>query len=149
MNTLQQVTEETLKFEAVFSDAPLNQYFSYKELKERTGLIMNEQNKSYMRSALRRLKLPYEVRRGDGIILVGGENAVRIAAHTVIRVDNAVRKGEKTTKQITVKTYHLLNETEKKHISFLSALFGSIRSYSNNAKQIFSQQSLIAGERIS
>jgi hypothetical protein len=148
MQTIQQVSQKTLKFESIFTDAPLNQYFSYKELQERTGFEMSDRNKTYMRSALRRLKLPYEVRRGDGIVLVGEKNAIRIAAYKVIRIDNAVRSGEKTTKQISIKTYHLLTEPERKNINFLSALFGSIRSYSNNAKKIFNHQPLIIGERI-
>jgi hypothetical protein len=78
MQTIQQVSQQTLKFESIFTDAPLNQYFSYKELQERTGFEMSDRNKTYMRSALRRLKLPYEVRRGDGIVLVGEKNAIRI-----------------------------------------------------------------------
>jgi hypothetical protein len=149
MKTIQQVSERTLKFESVFSEASLNQYFSYNELKKLTGIEMTDRNKTYMRSALRRLKLPYEVRRGEGIVLVGEKNAVRIAAHRVIQIDNAVKKGAKTTKEITVKTYHLLTEPEKKHINFLSALFGSIRSYSSNAKRIFAQKPLISGGSIS
>ena len=149
MKTIQQVSEKTLKFEAVFKDASLNQHFSYKELHDRTGLIMTERNKQFMRSALKRLKLPYEVRRGEGIILVGEKNAIRIAAYKVIKIDNAVKRGEKTTKQITAKTYHLLQEPEKKHINFLSALFGSIRSYSSTAQKMFKQQPLIIGERVS
>jgi len=149
MQSIQQVSQQTLKFEAVFSDAPLNQYFSYKELQERTGIEMSDRNKAYMRSALRRLKFPYEVRKGDGIVLVGEKNAIRIAAHKIVRIDNAVKRGEKTTKQISVKTYHLLTDQERKNINYLAALFGSIRSYSNNAKKIFYQQPLKIGERIS
>lgn len=146
--TIQEVSNETLKLEEIFSSATPGEFFSYQSLQQLSNVRMDERGKCYMRSALKRLKLPYEVVIGSGIKILSVENASRIVINKVVKIDNSIKRAEKTTKNVRAKVYDQLPEPEKKNIDFLGALFGTIRSYSTSAKRIFSRQQLKAGEII-
>lgn len=146
--TIQAVSEATLKLGGLFNSVEPGREFSYKQIQELTGVTMDNAGKSYMRSALKRLKLPYEIIRGEGIKILSVDNASRIVVDKVIKVDNAIKRAAKTTKQVSDRMYDQLPEAEKKNINFLGALFGTIRAYSINAKRIFSKPQLKAGEEI-
>ena len=148
MYTIQDVSTNTLKIEALISASPSGKYFSYSDLQKTTGIQMDENGKSHLRSALRRLKMPYETIQGEGIRLLSPENASKIVVRSVVRIDNSIKKAEKTTKHVRNKVFNELTEDEKKNINFLSALFGTIRSYSTSAKRIFDTQNLKVGDKI-
>ncbi len=148
MYTLQDVSANTLKLENIFSSAIEGQYFSYKELQQLTNVVMDNKGKTYIYSALRRLKLPYETVRGEGIKLLSKDNATRIVIGKIIKTDNSIKRAEKTTKQVKDRVYEQLTEPEKKNIIFLGTLFGTIRSYSQSAKRIFNNKPLLIGEKI-
>lgn len=148
MHSIQQTSAETLKLETLLSNASKGNYFSYKDLQKLTGVLMDNRGKTFMRSALRRLKMPYEVVKGEGIKLLCSDNASRIVVTKVIKIDNSVKRADKTTKQVRDKVYNELTETEQKNINFLSALFGTIRSYSQSAKKIFYSEPLKIGTHV-
>lgn len=144
--SIQQVSEETLKIENIFRSATPGQFFSYEELGRLAELKMDNKGKQFMRSALRRLKMPYEVISGMGIKTLSAQNGTKIIVNSVVKVDNSIKKAEKTTKQVRARVYDELTEPEQKNINFLSALFGTIRSYSTNAKKIFHKEQIKIGE---
>lgn len=148
MNSIQKVSEETLKIEALLTNAEKGKFFSYTELQDLTGVIMNNRGKGFMRTALKRLKQPYECIKGTGIKLLSSENASRIVVNRVVKIDNSVKKADKITRQVHEKVYDELTEAEQKNIKFLGALFGTIRSYSQSAKRIFYSTPLKIGDRI-
>lgn len=149
MRTIQEVSEQTLKLEAVFSSSPTGEFFTYEQLQELTQVAMDNRGKAFMRTALKRLKLPYETERGEGIKLLSKDNASRIVATKVIKIDNSVKRAEKTTKHIMSNAvFEELTESEKKGINFIGALFATIRSYSQSAKKIFYSKPLIVGEKV-
>lgn len=148
MNTIQDVSVNTLKLEGIFSSATAGEYFSYQNLQQLSGVRMDNRGKQYIKSALRRLKLPYETVRGQGIRLLSKDNATKIVVRDVIRIDNSIKKAEKTTRQVKDRVYEQLTEGERKNINFLGALFGSIRSYSQSAKRIFKNDPLKIGEKV-
>lgn len=135
-NFLQEVSEQTLKLEKVLSTATPGEYFTYKQLQELSGVTMNEKGKQYMRSAFSRLKLDYEVRPGEGVTVLSPDNAMRIIAHRVIKIDNSVKKAEKVTKQVQKRVYNELSDVDKKQINVLAGFFGTIRTWSNSAKKL-------------
>lgn len=146
--TIQEVSKETLKLEGIFSTATPGEFFSYEMLQKLSNVKMDERGKSYMRSALKRLKLPYEVIIGNGIKILSAKNASQIVINKVVKIDNSIKRAEKTTKQVRARVYNQLTEPEQKNINFLGALFGTIRSYSASAKRIFSKEPLKIGERV-
>lgn len=144
--SIQEVSKETLQLENVFRSANPGEFFLYSELQKLTGVKMDETGKTYMRSALKRLKLPYEVIRGKGVAVLSPKNATNIVIHKVVKVDTAIKRAEKTTKQVRERVYNELTEPEQKNINFLGALFGTIRSYSQSAKKIFGKKPVMIGE---
>lgn len=148
MNTIQDVSANTLKLEGIFVSAKSGEYFTYQQLQELSGVRMDNRGKGYIKSALRRMKMPYETVRGQGIKLLSKDNATKIVVRDVIRIDNSIKKAEKTTNQVRQKVYDQLTEVERKNINFLGALFGSIRSYSQSAKRIFRNDTPKIGDKI-
>jgi hypothetical protein len=147
--TIQEISQETLKLENIFASATAGEFFAYNQLQMLTEITMDNKGKAYMRSALCRLKLPYECERGNGIKVLSPQNATRIIVSRVVKIDNSIKRAEKTTTQVKNRVYDELTEPEQKNILFLSALFGTIRSYSSNAKRIFAAPSLTVGSKVS
>lgn len=148
MNTIQEVSESTLKFEALFSGAGNGTFFSYGDLYEKTKILMDNKGKTYMRSALHRLKLPYETVSGQGIRLLSKENATRIVVRDVMRIDRSVKKAEKTTKHVNNRVFDELPKEQQEQVRFLGSLFGAIRAYSQSARAIFKPQAMKIGDKI-
>lgn len=148
MQTIQKVSEETLKIENIISSSAPGQILSYKELQIQSGVTMDTKGKTYMRTALKRLKMPYETISGSGIRLLSPQNASKIVIHKVIKVDNSIKRAAKTTKQVSERVYNDLTEPEKKNLNFLGALFGTIRGYSTTAKRIFGKQLVRIGDTV-
>lgn len=144
--SIQEVSKETLKLENVFSSATPGELFTYSKLQELTGVRMDNNGKGYMRTALKRLKLPYKVYSGKGVEILSAKNATEIIVHRVSKIDNSIKKADKVTRQVSAKVYNELTEPEQKNINFLGALFGTIRAYSISAKRIFAKPSLKIGE---
>lgn len=138
--TIAEISDEALKIEAVLKTLPAGHVVSYKELEELSGVKMNLQGKGFMRTALNRLKLEYTVIHGEGIELASPDNSTRIIATRVIKIDNAVKKAEKTVKNVNNQFFEQLNDIEKKNVAYLGALFGTIRQYSQSAKTFFKKE---------
>lgn len=103
MKTIQEVSEQTLKIENILASGSPGEEFTYQQLQNLTGVKMDNIGKSYMRSALRRLRMPYEVTHGVGIRLLSPDNAMRIVTTKVVKIDNTVKRAEKTVKQVREK----------------------------------------------
>lgn len=86
---------------------------------------------------MNRLKFEYSPVRGEGIELASPDNAIAIVSKRVIKIDNSVKRAEKTTKRVTNQFYDKLSEHEQKNVNYLSAVFASLRAYSQSAKYFF------------
>lgn len=137
MKTIAEVSKQALKLESVLKDAKPGEVITYKNLELLSGVKMDERGKGYMRTALNRLKLEYSPLRGEGIELASPENSISIVSRRVIKIDSSVRKAEKTTKRITNQFYDKLTEHEQRNVNYLSAVFASLRAYSQSAKMFF------------
>lgn len=146
--TIQEVSQETLKIEHTLKTIGGGIRISYKEIEERTGVKMDARGKGFLRSAARRMKMPYVTYKGEAIELLSPENAKFIVGHSVVKIDNSVKRAERTTKSVRGQVYERLPENERKTIDVLSALFGSIRAFSTSAKQLFSKPVPRVGDTI-
>lgn len=148
MHTIQEVSQNTLKLEGIFSAAAPGEFFSYSQLQQISGIRMDSRGKSYIKGAFRRLKTPYETIRGQGVKILSKDNATRIVIRDVVKIDNSIKRAEKTTRQVKNIVYDQLPEEERRNINFLGALFGTIRSYSQSAKRIFHHDAHKIGDKI-
>lgn len=137
MNTIAQASNQTLKIENILKSCKPGEFVTYKSLEGLTGVRMDNKGKGYLRTALNRLKLEYSPVSGQGIELASPSTAIQIVSKRVIRIDNTVKKAEKTTKRITNQFYDKLSEPEQKNVNYLSAVFASLRAYSQSAKTFF------------
>lgn len=135
--TIAEVSKQTLQIESVLRAAKPGDFITYKNLELLSGVKMDNKGKGYMRTALNRLKLEYSPRMGEGIELASPENSISIVSKRVIKIDSSVKRAEKTTKRITNQFYDKLTEHEQKNVNYLSAVFASLRAYSQSAKVFF------------
>lgn len=137
MNTFAEVSQQTLKIENSLKLCKPGEFIDYIKLEKLTGVKMDNTGKGYLRTALNRLKLEYTTIKGVGIELASETNAIAIVSRKVIRIDNSVKRAEKTTKRITNQFYDKLSDHEQKNVNYLSAVFSSLRAYSRSAKTFF------------
>lgn len=137
MNTIAQASSQTLRIENVLKTSRPGEFITYKNIEVLSGVKMDNKGKGYLRTALNRLKLEYSPVPGEGIELASAQNAIVIVSKRVVKIDNSVKKAEKTTKRITNQFYDKLSESEQKNVNYLSAVFASLRAYSQSAKMFF------------
>lgn len=137
MNTIAEVSKETLRIENVLKTCKPGEFLSYANITNLSGVKMDNRGKQFLRTALNRLKLEYSPVMGKGIELAGPMNAIGIVSKRVIKIDNSVKRAEKTTKRVTNQFYDQLGEHEQKNINYLGAVFASLRAYSQSAKTFF------------
>lgn len=137
MNTIAEVSKQSLKLENILKTFRPGEFIAYKNLESLSGVRMDNKGKGYLRTALNRLKLEYSPVVGQGIQLASPENAIAIVSKRVIRIDNSVKRAEKTTKRVTDQFYDKLGDHEQKNVNYLSAVFASLRAYSKSAKLFF------------
>ena len=140
MKTIQQVSEQTLKIENILNSGAPGEEFTYHQLENLSGVKMDDHGKNYMRTALKRLRMPYEVISGVGIRLLSPDNAMRIVTTKVVKIDNTVKRAEKTVRQVREKTYNELDSRGQSSINALTSFFGSIRMFSKSAKMLFKNE---------
>ena len=96
---------------------------------------MNTQaGRSYLRTACKKLKREYSCLRGVGIKLMGVDTATTLIIGRLVKIDNAVKRGERTYNNVSMAFYNELNPSEQKQINFVGAAFGAIRVAAENGK---------------
>jgi len=137
MKTIQTISVNTISIIEYLKDKKPGEKITYKMITTATGVNMNVAGKSYLRTALHKLKLEYECIMNMGIILASEKNTTRILVHKLVKIDNAVKRGEKSYKNLNLSFYDKLSDQERKQINFIGAAFGAIRLAAENGRQIF------------
>jgi len=137
MNTVAEVSKETLVIEAFLKTFNPGEKILYQTIENETKVRMDNRGKQFMRTALNRLKIEYTCIHGFGIELCSAKNATGIIAHRVIRIDKAVKRAGKTTKRVTNQFYDQLSDSEKQHVNVWGSIFTFIHDYSKNARLLF------------
>lgn len=141
MKTIPDVARETLIIEEYLKDINPGTTITYSQIEQQTGVAMDNKGKKFLGTALKRLKLEKETIYGQGIVLSSPHNATRIVTHRLVKVDNAVKRAEKTHKNINSKFYNELNPEEQKKMTYIGAAFGAIRVAADmHKKYIVSQK---------
>lgn len=146
--SIQEVSSETLTLENYFNSMPLGAFISYLQLEKSTGIKMDIRGKSFIKSAMNRLKLEYEIMRGMGLRIVCKDNAITIVGNRVVKMHNATRRAYKVTKRVKAKVFNELPDEEQKKISKTEAALGTILSFNTGAKRIFVKDQLKIGQEI-
>lgn len=129
-----------MKIENLFKGASLGEEFTYQQIQQLTGVRMDEKGKQFMRTALKRLKMPYETKHGVGIQLVSPGSAMRIITHSVVKIDRTVKRADKTVRQVSQRTYKDLDPAEQRVVDLTSAQLGGIIAFTKSASQLFKKE---------
>jgi len=149
MKTIPQISEKTLLIVNFLSTQHPGALITYKMIERATGVKMNTAGKSYLRTALHKLKLEYERVINEGIILAWEKNTTRILTHKLTKIDNAVKRGEKSYLNLNQAFYDKLTAIERKQINFIGAAFGAIRLAAENGRKAISPQKVSNYKQIS
>jgi hypothetical protein len=116
-------------------DVEHGQILSYQQIENDTDVKMNTQaGRSYLRTACKKLKREYSCIRGVGIKLADKDTATTLVIGRLVKIDNAVKRGERTYNNVSLAFYNELPPAEQKQINFVGAAFGAIRVAAENGK---------------
>ena len=135
MQTLAKISEESLTLVNYLKSVEHGQILSYQQIEQETGVKMNTPaGRSYLRTACKKLKREYSCIRGVGIKLASADTATTLIIGRLVRIDNAVKRGERTYNNVSVAFYNELEPAEQRQINFVGAAFGAIRVAAENGK---------------
>lgn len=134
MKSIQEATMQMLAIKDYLELANDGAIIPYADVEKNTKVKMNEKGKQYLRSALRSLGREYACIIGYGIELESPENAINLVGHRLIKIDNAVKRGEKTANNV-MKFMNDMSDTDKKKVLFCASVFGAIRASASIAKK--------------
>ena len=135
MQTLAKISEESLTLVNYLKSVEHGQILSYQQIEQDTGVKMsNSAGRSYLRTACKKLKREYSCLRGIGIKLADKETATTLVVGRLVKIDNAVKRGERTYNNVSIAFYNELSPIEQRTINFVGAAFGAIRVAAENGK---------------
>jgi len=134
MKTIAKISEETLRIINYLQDIPHGQMLTYNLIAKECDVVMDTRGKSYLRTACKKLKREYSPIIGIGIELASAQTATGLVANKLVRIDKAVRRGERTYNNVTSDFYTEFTPQEQKQINFIGAAFGAIRVAAENGK---------------
>ena len=136
--TVAKVSEKTLKIEAYLKTFQPGEELSFIALEVGSGVKMDTKGKGYLRTALKRAKLEYSPIHGEGIKLANPEMTMPILINKLTKVDRAVKRADKSHKNLQTKFFASLTKTEQNQLLYVGAVFGAIRVAAENGKLIYS-----------
>jgi hypothetical protein len=135
MQTLAKISEESLTLMNYLKDVEHGQILSYQQIEQDTSVKMNTPaGRSYLRTACKKLKREYSCIRGIGIKLADKHTATTLVIGRLVKIDNAVKRGERTYNNVSIAFYNELSPLEQRTINFVGAAFGAIRVAAENGK---------------
>lgn len=137
--TIAEVSDETIRIQQFLEQQKPGTELSYLKIHNETGINMDEKGKQRLRSALKRAKLEYSTIQGSGIKLADSKSTMPILTGKILKIDRAVKRAEKTHKNLEEKFFSSLSKDEQQKILYVGAVFGAIRVAAENGKVIYSK----------
>lgn len=146
--TIAEVSEETLKIQAFLEQQEHGAVFTYTEIESNTGVPMDVSGKAKLRTALKRARREYSAIKGTGIRLASADTALSLVSNRLVSINNATKRGDKTTKLLHEQFFASLNAQEQRQILFAGAVFGAIRVAAENGKLLYKKNKELANDVI-
>ncbi len=128
------IEERVARLAVYFSALPDGTELTWKQIATDTSISMNQHGRGLVRRALKKLKRPYAAVRAVGVILSSPSNAMAIVGNRFVRIDNAVRRADRTRSELTVRHFDSMEERDKGKMLTLAGFFGAVRTFANEAK---------------
>lgn len=140
-NVIAKVSEDVLKIERFLETKNPGEAIGYDELAMETGVEMSIEGKAKLRTALKRLRLEYSPIHGCGIRLADAGLVMPLLSNRIVRIDRAVKRADKTQKNLQVQFFEALSPEEQRQVLFAGAVFGAIRVAAENGRMLYSDNS--------
>lgn len=128
-----EVKVQTLK--EYFEAQPDGDELSWMRIEADTGIAMDLRGKGLARTALKKLRRPYEALRGQGLRLSSPESAIVIMGGKFGRIDNAVRRADRTRACLQDRHLAQMNQRDQSKMLTLAGFFGAVRAFATEAGQ--------------
>lgn len=132
--SIPEIEKQVVRLVEYFLSQPDGSELLWENIEIDTAIPMNQHGRSLVRRALKKIKRPYEPVRAVGIILSSPKNAMAIVGHKFVRIDNAVRRADRTRNEISVRHLDALEERDKAKMRVLAGFFGAVRAFAKEAK---------------
>ena len=136
MKTIPKVSEETLRIERFIKSQEPGTKLSYNQIEDETNVKMDVKGKTYLRTAFKRAKLEYAVIRSYGVQIADPDTVMPILNFRLTKIDNAVKRGEKSQKNLQEKFFQQLDPYDQQQILLLGGIFGAIRANAENGRKL-------------
>lgn len=146
--TIAEVSQETLKIQAFIEEQKDGTVLTYTELQQETGVPMSTSGKNKLRTAMKRARREYSPIRGTGIRLASADTALSLVSNRLVSINNATKRGDKTTKLMHEQFFASLGAEEQRQILFAGAVFGAIRIAAENGRLLYGKKKQVANDTI-
>lgn len=143
MKTIAEASSEMLAIKDFLSDAPDGAIIPYSDIENKSGVKMDSRGKQYMRSALHSLGREYACVRGYGVELSSADNSDVLVGSRLIKIDRAVKRGERTTSRVIAKHLEDMPQKTREKVLLAGSIFGAIRVSADLARKQFSGKKAI------
>ncbi len=140
MKTKAVLSKESVILSQFLSEQKPGSDLSWAAIEVATGVKMDTLGKGTLRRAAERLRLEYTSNHGYGIVLASAGTALPIVSERLVRIDRAVRRGDRTQQTIQEQFFASLNEDEQKRILFAGAVFGAIRVAAESGRMLYGRR---------
>jgi hypothetical protein len=142
--TIPQVSKETLLLQTYLERHKPGDEISFTSIEANTGVEMNYKGRGYLRTAIKRAKLEYSAIRGYGIKLADPGTTMPIMINKLDKIDRAVKRADKSHKNLQVQFFEKLSKEEQKQLLFIGAAFGAIRVAAENGKLLYQSKKSVS-----
>lgn len=148
MKSIQEVSKQTLLIQNYLMDYPKDQKLTYSDLEIATGVKMDNQGKQFLRSALKRMKMPYVCIKGEGIEFTNTKTALSIAAHDAKGLLVKIKGARKRVTQVLSICGDQLPDVDRSKLQYTGATYGSLELSAKQSTMVYGKPQLIAGSTV-
>jgi hypothetical protein len=131
--SIPEIQQAVAKLVEFFRDVPDGEDVAWLRVEAETGVTMDEHGKPLVRRALKKLGRPYASVRGVGLRMSSAENALSIVQGGFVRVDNALRRTDKTREVLAARHLDQMTPGDQQKMLVLAGFFGAVRTFARDA----------------
>lgn len=132
-----ELLEESIVLGKFIAEQNAGASLSYSAIEHQTRIRMDARGKQLLRAALRRRNIEYTSRRNYGIVLADAEWVAPILSTKIMRIDRAVKRGDRTQRNLQEQFFESLGLDEQKQVLFAGAVFGAIRIATEQGRLLY------------
>lgn len=116
------------------NEQPDGQQLKWTQIASETGIQMGQCGRNMVRRALSKIKRPYVALVSIGVKLSDAETALPIVATKFVRIDNAVKRADRTQREVSARHLTQLDSDKQKRMLLLASFFGAVRAAATSYK---------------